>query len=237
MSEKNINTLVKDIYGLFHDRQDIPDDVVAAFGQSVARVVSDAMCKERQTGVLRMSNIGNPCERKLWNTVNEPEGGEPLTPETRIKFLFGHILEELLLFLAGVAGHTVTRQQEEVEVSGVKGHIDAFIDGHLVDSKSASSYSFTKFAKHQLGSNDSFGYIGQLGGYAGSLGQQTASFLVIDKQHGHITLDTHDYKGYDIHEVVERKKKVVENKTPPPRGFPKSSMNCRYCDFNKKCWG
>ena len=59
--------------------------------------------------------------------------------------MFGDILEELLLFLAKEAGHTVTGQQDTLSISGVNGHRDAIIDGRLVDVKSASSYSFRKF--------------------------------------------------------------------------------------------
>ena len=40
--------------------------------------------------------------------------------------------------LASISGHKVTQQQKQVEVEGVKGHQDCFIDGVLVDCKSAS---------------------------------------------------------------------------------------------------
>ena len=44
---------------------------------------------------------------------------EDLKPSTRIKFLYGYILEELLLLCSSIAGHKVTDQQKEVSVEGV----------------------------------------------------------------------------------------------------------------------
>ena len=65
-----------------------------------------------------------------------------LAPSTRIKFLYGHILEDLLILLSRVAGHTVTEEQKQVDVEGIKGHQDCKIDGELVDCKSASGFVF-----------------------------------------------------------------------------------------------
>jgi len=112
-----------------------------------------------------MSSIGQPCERKLWYSINEPMEAEGLSGETRFKFLYGHILEELLLFLAGVAGHDVVGRQDTQEIEGVEGHRDAVIDGVVVDAKSASTYSYKKFEEGKLTENDPFGYVDQLQSY------------------------------------------------------------------------
>ena len=63
----------------------------------------------------------------------------------RIKFLYGHILEELIILFSVLAGHEVTEAQKEVHVEGIKGHQDCKIDGVLVDCKSASLRGFDKF--------------------------------------------------------------------------------------------
>jgi hypothetical protein len=47
---------------------------------------------------------------------NDVDKGEDLTPNTYVKFLYGHLIEELLLFLTRAAGHKVTDEQKKCEV-------------------------------------------------------------------------------------------------------------------------
>ncbi len=48
--------------------------------------------------------------------------GEELMPHTRIKFLYGHLIEEMILALTKLSGHDVTHEQKQVEVNGIKGY-------------------------------------------------------------------------------------------------------------------
>jgi hypothetical protein len=199
-----------------------------------------------------MSNIGTPCERKLWYNVNHPGEGIPLTGQTYMKFLTGHLLEEAMLFLAEMAGHEVTGRQDESNLYGILGHRDAVIDGTIIDVKSASSYSFKKFASGGLATDDPFGYIPQLMGYleAGQndplvLDKTRAAFLVIDKALGHICLDFHEKKDWDWEAVMNHKKAMVAGPIPE-RGYEpeadgasgnmKLGTFCGYCDFHKMCY-
>lgn len=200
-----------------------------------------------------MSNIGKPCERQLWYEVNEPEHAEDFRPETYMKFMYGHLVEELVLFLAEQAGHEVKGRQDTQEIQGIKGHRDAIIDGTIVDVKSASSYSFKKFKEGNLSENDGFGYIPQLQSYLHS-GQEDpevtdknrAAFLVADKTLGHLTMDFHEKDETNWPEFYDKKKEAIGNtEQVPERGFQpqpfgKSGneslpINCSYCDFKKHC--
>jgi hypothetical protein len=243
---KKIETLVEDIYGLFKGDFRFDRESVSAFAEALSQRLHIRLSEEREKGRLRLSNIGHPCHRKLWYLVNKPELASELSPSTRIKFLFGDILEELLLFLARVAGHTVTREQEEVTVAGVKGHIDGFIDGELVDCKSASPYSFRKFAEHTLPDDDAFGYVDQLGSYGHGTGSDKGHFLAIEKSQGDICLDTYETPKKDYEKCFNDVKAKVASPEPPPRAFEDQpfgesgnkmlGVNCSYCDFKKACW-
>lgn len=249
---KSIDSLVEDIYGLFSNDNWTPDKKnVEEFGQRLAQHIANRASESKGQPSLRLSNLGYP-NRKLWYSINSNGDSEPLPPEARIKFLFGDILEELLLFLAKESGHTVTGTQDVIEVSGVLGHRDAVIDGHLVDCKSASSYSFKKFQEHKLGDEgaDPFGYLSQLGAYhwaSTDCDPDVASFLVIDKTLGKITLDTWPRSDTDFNKVVEEKRKVLSLPEPPPEkcypdepegksGNRKLSVSCSYCPFKWTCW-
>ena len=168
---KTIETLVEDIYDLFNltpidmDEAEV-DKHIDTFGDMLKVHLKSFLYEEpRDRGNLRLSAIGKP-DRKLWYDVNKKLTPETLPPSTRIKFLYGYILEELLLLCATVAGHDVTDQQKEVTLEGVVGHQDSIIDGVLVDVKSASGMGFDKFKYNRLTEDDPFGYVAQVSAYA-----------------------------------------------------------------------
>lgn len=166
-----------------------------------------------------MSSIGKPT-RQLWYDKHSNSEARPLAPSTRIKFLYGHILEDLLILLSRVAGHTVTEEQKEVEIEGIKGHQDCKIDGVLVDCKSASGYAFKKFANNRLADDDPFGYIAQISAYSAGNDVKEAYFLAIDKQHGNIALTkVHDMEMINAKERVQYLKGALDSKTIPDRCY------------------
>jgi hypothetical protein len=250
---KQIDTLVDDIYALFGSQKEFNLEIAKKFGELMSDTVASRVPAVNGGGTLRMSNLGRPCERKLWYEVNTPDEGEPLTPQTRFKFLYGDVLEELVLYLAAEAGHSVEGVQDEMEINGIKGHRDAVIDGVLVDVKSASSYSFRKFEKGLKLEDDKFGYITQLQQYLYAsqddplvTDKNRAAFLVVDKTLGKLCLDIHERDGKDYSEFAEYKRNLVNSPVEPPRAFQpepdgmsgnqKLGVNCSYCDFKKKCW-
>jgi len=250
---KSIETLIDDVYGLFTKPVPFKQEDINDFGRRLATHVSTRISEERGPGSLRLSNLGSACDRKLWLQINRPETGAPLPPATRFKFLYGDILEELVLFLAKVAGHTVTSEQKTVSVNGVLGHIDAIVDGRLVDVKSASPYSFNKFKSHGLEGDDPFAYRTQLGSYLHASQddpelkeKDVASFLAVDKTLGHMCLDTHAKVDTDYDALVDQKREMLAKDTPPDRPFmgkPEGKSGnealitiCSYCDHKFDCW-
>ena len=245
MSSKTLDTLVDDIYGVFETGKPTPEDT-KVLGEDVARVVSEQFAERRP--YLRLSNFGKSCRRQLWYSINTPELGEKLSGATRLKFLIGHITEAVVLWLAGLAGHSVTRKQEEVIVNGVKGHIDGLIDGELVDVKTASPPAFKKFEAGLTEETDGFGYLNQLGAYATALGARTKSFLAVEKVLGKLHLDRHDEPRTLAHyeAVADDVRQVLAKNSPPDRGYEDEKygesgnralgLACSYCEFRERCW-
>lgn len=244
--KKTIDTLVSDIYGLFTDGHESSQEGVKDLGERVGSAVSAALARNLTTRqpTLRLSNVGKPCTRQLWYELKGVEG-EPMLPHTLVKFLFGNILEELLLFLASEAGHTVSHRQHQVTVDGVKGHIDALIDGVLVDSKSTSPYGFKKFKDGGLKDDDAFGYQGQLTGYRVAMEKDEAFFFAIDKQNGSIGLFRLE-SDYSIEDQIAKVRSALDSDEPPVRAFDpvpegksgnmKLTTPCNYCAFKKACY-
>lgn len=251
---KTIDTLAEDIGRVLTDPPEITDEQADGLGHSIAKVIREKLSKTERKPALRMSNLGTQCLRKLWYTVNKPEAAIPLRPEARLKFLYGDIIETLVLWLAKLAGHEVKGEQDELDINGIKGHRDAVIDGVTADVKSASTYSYAKFRDHLKPSDDAFGYLTQIGAYvyAGRHGDEvrektTGAFVAVDKTLGHIVVDRHEDVGTeDYSRIVEERKAIVSQDTPPPRAYfdepdgksgnRKLGLQCGYCDFREECW-
>lgn len=248
----DIKDLVKDIYSLFDGERIVLDDkLLADFGNTLSSTVGSKLAEEHQSGFLRLSNIGKPF-RQLWYEINDPAGGEKITPHTHIKFMYGHLVEHLLIYLARVAGHEVANEQIEVDLDGVPGHPDCTIDGCVVDVKSASSYAFQKFANGSLleEDNDTFGYVAQLASYREILTPgKPAYFLAIDKSLGKLHLLEVPSERLDQVEIRNRirlAREAVVQDNPPERCYsPKPegksgnlalAVGCSYCGRKERCW-
>lgn len=251
--KKKIDTLIEDIYDLLEQGTNVNSikhrDAIQNFGRVVASAASSALSEGRRerSKNLRMSQIGKP-NRQLWYDMRTTEETqETLSGSTRLKFLYGEILEALLVLLTEVSGHEVTEQQKTVEVEGIKGHKDCRIDGTLVDIKSASSYAFKKFKEGTLALNDPFGYIAQISGYAEAEGDKTAAFFAVDKSSGELALMTVDQMNMiNASDRINYLKGVLKQTTPPERcyeaepdgksGNMKLAVGCIYCPHKFECW-
>lgn len=251
---KKIETLVEDIQDLLKNGvEEVPKEKLENFGKAMAELMASRLSREERRPTLRMSNIGSPCGRKLWLEINHPEEREEMPPETYLKFLYGDILEEVLLLLAELSGHSVEGRQDTQEIEGIKGHRDAVIDGVLVDVKSASSYAFKKFKEGTLAQDDPFGYRVQLQSYlhAGQndpvvTDKNRAAFFVVDKTLGHMCLDFHEKEEWDLSTAYKQRIDSVNSPNLPDRSFPpvedgksgnmKLDTFCSYCSVKKACY-
>ena len=252
---KDIKTLIQDIYDLM-EKRNTPEGVdvdaeIERFGESMKDLMKKEFKPSSYSGrKLRLSAIGKP-DRQLWYSYNGYTG-EKLLPHNFIKFMYGHMIEEMLLFFTRMAGHTVEGEQKECVVEGVKGHMDARIDGRLIDVKSTSSYSFKKFKDGTLAEDDPFGYVAQLKAYAHSEGDDKYGWLAIDKQNGHLCYLEYDNNtkhpkiDYSIAERVNHVKEMVKSEEPPEfcydpvedgkSGNMKLPVGCSYCGYKKHCY-
>ncbi len=274
--EKKIETLIEDIHKVFTEDHKVDPKNLETLGENLKRVIRTSLEEVRASRepTLRMSIIGKP-DRQLWFEMNQ-EKKEPLKaielgdvdvfrgdPSVYLKFLFGDILEQLLLFLCVEAGHKVEHIQEPLELNGIKGTTDCTIDGIPFDVKSASTYSFKEkfmgagLLRDSEASSDPFGYRGQLAAYREALlkehkgkgiDPQRAGWLSIDKQHGTLNVLLADSMDLpNASKRIEHLKGVLSLKVPPeakcyedePKGSKGNRVlarNCTYCPFKEVCW-
>lgn len=254
------DTLVEDIYRLVDTKVvaegvDV-EKVIEEFGENMKSIlINNITAHEFDKRKLRMSNIGKK-DRQLWYSYNGYKG-EDLMPHTRIKFLYGHLIEEMILALTKLSGHEVTDEQKKVNVSGIKGSMDCKIDGVLTDVKSASSYGFKKFKDGSLVNDDPFGYIDQIKGYAHAENTTDVGWLVMDKTNGHLTYLKYDMADeskwywaklnfFSILDRIKNIKNIVKSPKPPKRcyepepdgksGNMKLPLGCSYCSYKHDCY-
>lgn len=241
--------LVEDIYNVIDGNVEISDSLITELANDIAATIKNRLSQSdpvRKT--LGLSSVGKPL-RKLWYDLKGETGLERPTPDMRLKFLYGDIIEDILLWLAKVSGHTVTDRQKEVEFDGIVGHIDSIIDGEVVDVKSASPKSFQKFKKGTLASDDSFGYLAQITAYDSVVGKGAPSFLVMDKVSGELTEYKPDpiFDMPDVHEIVANAREALAKNEPPEKlcyepvadgasGNMKLAKGCEYCPYKHLCF-
>ena len=250
---KTLDTLVDDIYGLFDPEYDhqASEELLNEFAENLKQLLRARLghSPRRSGGGIRFSSLGKPDRQIYFDHHPDPSSEEPLLPKTYLKFLYGDVIEQLYLYLAKEAGHSVEREQAEVEVNGVLGHIDAIIDGTVVDLKSASSYGYRKFEEGTVEQDDPFGYVAQLAGYASVLTPgKEAAWWAVDKSSGDhciAKLKPTVIKHHEPEPRIEHLKKVVASDTPPPlcyepvpdgkSGNMKLPTACSYCKHKFRC--
>lgn len=258
--DKTLDTLRDDMYAVADGSTPLKDEEIAEYAKTFAKGLEEKFTTflkrsrrpDKFTGAVRLSSIGSPCARKLWYKQQQLETDEPLPPWVLIKFFFGDMVESLMESLVTASGHKLEGQQDTLHFAGVEGHRDGKIDGHTIDFKSASTFSFKKQASGKLTEDDPFGYLTQLHTYDYADPERDATkspaIVAMDKQHGHIavveypvTISKEQLKA----DVNERVLEVTGDAVPPrpfsdePQGKSgnmKLQTVCSYCDFKQRCW-
>ena len=191
--------------------------------------------KTDKEGQLRMSVIGKPA-RQLWYDKHSPKDRKDEDAGLNLKFLYGHIIEHLILYLAELSGH---------KIDGISGHIDSKIDGEICDVKSASSFSFKKFQSGEIVGDDPFGYHAQLSGYETANGTKEGGFLVVDKSSGDICFyKPEDMAKPNVKSLIKNLRSALEKDTPPEKCYEfKTEKNgnktlatgCMFCPHKWEC--
>tara|TARA_Y100000385_G_scaffold261403_1_gene292140 strand:+ start:251 stop:1108 length:858 start_codon:yes stop_codon:yes gene_type:complete len=247
-----LDSVVPDIYkhleGL-SDGKPLPlteEDIDSTLVGIKEALMSWAVPSERNKDfTLRMSNIGKP-SRQLWFEKRDPEGRGGINGPTQIKFLYGHLLEEIVLMLVRMAEYNVTDEQKEVKVKGIVGHMDCKIEGEVVDVKSASNFAFKKFQQGRLAQDDPFGYLGQLAGYEEAEGTEEGGFLVINKESGELCMHRpEDLDKPNINTKIDQLISALEVDDLPEmcyspipdgkKGNFKLPKGCSWCKYKFEC--
>jgi len=249
----DLSTLVPDIYQhleLLSDGTPLPisDKEIDETTEAIRScLIAWARPEERNRDfTVRMSNVGKP-DRQLWYEKRDPAGRGSIDAPTQVKFLYGHLLEEIVLMLVRMTEHKVTDEQKEVVVEGITGHMDCKIDGEVVDIKTASRFAFNKFKEGRLAQDDPFGYLGQLAAYEAAEGTENGGFLVLNKESGELCMCVpDDLDKPNIKTKITNLLSALDLETQPDFCYPvvpdgkkgnmKLSKGCSWCSYKHDCY-
>jgi hypothetical protein len=227
--------------------------------EQVATDIKDALNRQFNTKRedkfrLRMSNIGRPsCQ--LWFEKNRPETALPKPTTFVMNMMIGDIVEAVfkaVLREANVKFEDTDNVTLELdENTKISGSYDLVMNEAVDDIKSASDWSYKyKFDSYEsLHSGDSFGYVGQLAGYAKALGKKAGGWWVLNKANGlfkyvraHIDMDKEIDKIKKNVKATESKE-LVRCFEPEPETFRGKetgnvvlNKNCTFCSYRNACW-
>ena len=227
--------------------------------EQVATDIKDALNRQFNTKRedkfrLRMSNIGRPsCQ--LWFEKNRPETALPKPTTFVMNMMIGDIVEAVFKAVLREANvkfeNSDTVSLEIDEKTTISGSYDLVMNDAVDDIKSASDWSYKyKFDSYEsLHSGDSFGYIGQLAGYAKASNKKAGGWWVVNKANGQFKyVPAHIDMDIEIDKIKKNIKatesdKLVRCFEPEPetfRGKPTGNMvlnkNCTFCSYRQSCW-
>ena len=97
---KKIDTLIEDIYKTIDvglDKRKVNTDFLDTFKKNIMTSIDKFLFEKREDlTTLRLSQIGRP-DRQLWYDIKSDVKPKKIDAKTRIKFLYGEILESLLI--------------------------------------------------------------------------------------------------------------------------------------------
>ncbi len=244
------------------DASPIDEKIIEEFGERCKEALRRQFNSEKKEFKIRMSSVGKPlCQQQL---EKEQAKAEELPASVKLKFIFGDMVEALVMAVMEASGINIESYQEEVSYDlgkvNIKGTLDVVIDGKVYDIKSTSKHAFTyKFSNPNgfanLVKDDPFGYVSQGYLYGAAKGIPFGGWIAFNKETGDIAvLKTPENSGAYERKALHTAKvnaKALADDAPFERCFKKEAelvrrkltgnytlgVNCRYCKFKQSCWG
>ena len=227
--------------------------------EQVATDIKDALNRQFNTKRedkfrLRMSNIGRP-SYQLWFEKNRPETALPKPTTFVMNMMIGDIVEAVFKAVLREANVKFENSEDVTleidEKTTISGSYDLVMNDAVDDIKSASDWSYKyKFDSYEsLHSGDSFGYVGQLAGYAKASNKKAGGWWVVNKANGqfkyvpaHIDMEKEldkvkkNIKAVDSDELVRCFEPEPETFRGKPTGNMVLNKNCTFCSYRQSCW-
>lgn len=205
----------------------------------VDRAIAEKEKTRQPRGYLGMSEIGEPCARKLWFQLNYPETREQFDGRMLRLFRTGHLIEEQIILDYSLLYNVSNTQMEFSDFGEMfKGHCDGIIQGlpessqsHIFEAKSANDKNFKLFKKNMdTGGHPYYGakYIAQVQCYMGYSRLKRALVVIENKNDSDRCQERIRFDG-KVFDIYRKKAELIINAKSPPPAVSKN--NCKFCQY------
>lgn len=211
--------------------------------EDLATLLDSISVKRLPRDYLGCSQIGHPCDRKLWMDMYAPAEEEISSRQRRI-FKTGELFEILVKEELSLLSSQITIDHWQVPLSypPLKGTADAilkFADGTrvLLEIKSMNDRNFKKLLKN--GSKiEQFQYWAQCQSYMGMAGLKNAILLVGNKNEQTFYSEIIPYEDSFFLQMIEKANRLKDAKIMPlgMTALSRAHYTCTFCPYNKVCW-
>lgn len=207
---------------------------------------------EAPRGYLGWSELGEPCERRLWYGLRQA-GREAIGGQLARLFDTGHREEARLLDELRALGYEVfdrdpaTGEQFAMSSHGghLSGHLDAVVRGlpeapktwHLLDVKTIKAKKFDELLKKGLRAMYPK-YYAQGQGYMGHQLLERAAFVFVCKDDDRIHLERFEFDAAEFKKLEQKATRIISASEPPPRlSNDPAWFECKFCPLHALCHG
>ena len=204
--------------------------------------------KKGGRGYLGMSEIGEPCKRKIWYNQNFPVAIDD--PRVLRIFDLGNLLEDNMIKHLQKAGFELMDRDpdtgEQFRFTDLDGRFSGGIDGvirglkessqwHVWEMKSANERRFKQFQKEGYISEPV--YYGQIQLYMHYTKLDRAFVMVYNKNNSEIYYERIKYCKTTATYLIGKALEILESEEEPDREYKtKSFYKCKWCNHRDRCW-
>lgn len=220
------------------------DEAILAEVSSLARfsfMRQFGVREERTKKQPYFSSIGRCIRQQAYDLLGFEADGKKIDARAKMIFFQGDIVEIAIVQVAKVAGCPITvcgQGQTATEWNGMRGRPDGVMDGHLVEVKSMSSYSFKDFERGII--DDGYRY--QCNAGMASLNLDKAVIVALNKDAGVLAEQIISRDQAIVDDILKRLDtiKLATKENLPERPYAKNDKGfypwqCRYCAHYKTC--
>ncbi len=214
--------------------------------------------KEKQRTYLGASSLGEACARKIQYRYmgKEQDPGSGFTAKVYRIFQFGHVIEDMAHGWIVNAGFDLRITDKNGKQFGfsiaddqIKGHIDGVICGGPVDmgypclweNKSANDKKFREFMMKGVARTNPV-YAAQIALYQAymNLTEHPCLFTVLNKNTSQIYYELVPFDKVLAQEISDKAVNILEatkaNEILPRVAFSRDFFDCKWCEFQDRCW-
>ena len=232
--------------------------IIEQISDAVDKSIVDYNNKKPKRTYLGGSSLGESCSRKIQYRYMgyESDEGRDFSANTLRIFQFGHEIEDSVAQWLKNANFDLRTEDKKGEQFGfsiadgeIKGHIDGVICGGSVDmgypclweNKSANDKKFREFMMKGVARTNPV-YAAQIALYQAymNLTEHPCLFTVLNKNTSQIYYELVPFDKVLAQEISDKAGNILEatkaNEILPRVAFSRDFFDCKWCEFQDRCW-